>query len=98
MQFPRLESAYTPEEWRVLTLAYYRACQLLHRDPQFHPLAERVVRTIMIFFERGERDFGRLASMTAKRERRSLDDDDWSDAGYLKQLLLARSSRPQHLH
>ncbi|ATU91700.1 hypothetical protein [Phyllobacterium zundukense] len=98
MQFPRFDGVYSQEEWRILALAHHRACQMLERDPQFHPLAERVARTIMIFFERGERDFGRLADMAAKRERRLPEDDDWSDAGFLKQMLLARSGRPQDLH
>ena len=36
-------------DWRILEMAHQRACQILGRDPKFHPLAEQVARTVMIF-------------------------------------------------
>jgi hypothetical protein len=68
MPFSTIDHDYTQEELRILERAHRRACKFLGRDPLLHPLAERVALTIMIFFERGERDFGRLAGMAVKRE------------------------------
>jgi hypothetical protein len=98
MQSSFQDSYYSQEEWHIFTRAYHRACLLLGRDPQFHPLGERVMRSIMIFYERGEHDFGRLATMAVKRERQLPEDDNWSDANYLKLVLGVRPNRRQHLH
>jgi len=68
MLYPPFDRSYSEEDWLILERAHRRACMLLDRDPRFHPLAERVACTIMILFERGERDFGRLATMAVKRE------------------------------
>ena len=68
MPFSTFDHDYTQEELRIMGRAHRRACQFLGRDPLLHPLAERVALTVMIFFERGERDFGRLAGMAVKRE------------------------------
>ena len=70
MPFSTIDHDYTQEELRILQRAHRRACDFLGRDPLVHPLAERMALTIMVFFERGERDFGRLAGMTVKRELR----------------------------
>ena len=59
---------YSPAAWRILELAHRKACAVLDRDPEYHPLAERIAYAIMIFFERGERDFGRLSRMAVKHE------------------------------
>lgn len=68
MPIPGFDHIYSEDDWRILEKAYRRACVLLDRDPKLHPLAARVARSVMVFFDRGERDFGRLASMAAKRE------------------------------
>lgn len=98
MQLTYSDTIYSPEEWRTLALAYFKACRLLDRDPRSHHLAERVVRTIMILYERGEHGFGRLATMAAKREHHLSDFDDWADGGHVKDLLFARTRRPLCLH
>lgn len=59
---------YSEDDWRIPETAHRRACVLLDRDPKLHPFAARVAHSVMIFFDRGERDFGRLAAMAAKRE------------------------------
>lgn len=64
----RFDRMYSPADWRILELAHRKACAMLDRDPEYHPLAERVAYAVMIFFERGERDFGRLSRMAVKHE------------------------------
>ena len=68
MPFSTFDHDYTQDDLRILGRAHRRACQFLGRDPLLHPMAERMALTIMIFVERGERDFGRLAGMAVKRE------------------------------
>ena len=69
MPIPGFDRFYTQNDWRVLDLAHRRASLILGRDPKTHPHANRLARAIMIFFNSGETDFGRLASMAVKRER-----------------------------
>ncbi|MBZ9657307.1 hypothetical protein [Phyllobacterium lublinensis] len=68
MRFSTFDIGYSQQDSRTLEWAHCRACFLLGRDPSLDPLAERVALSIIIFFERGERDFGRLACMAVKRE------------------------------
>jgi hypothetical protein len=68
MAIPGFDHIYSKDDWRILETAHRRACVLLDRDPKLHPFAARVARSVMIFFDRGERDFGRLAAMAAKCE------------------------------
>jgi hypothetical protein len=68
MAIPGFDHIYSEDDWRILERAHRRACTLLDCDPKLHPFAARVARTVMVFFDRGERDFGRLAAMAAKRE------------------------------
>jgi hypothetical protein len=61
------ENVYSDAHLRILNLAYDRVCTLLGLDP-FDASGERIVLSIMMFFDRGEHDFGRLATMVVKRE------------------------------
>jgi hypothetical protein len=97
MSFPPFDKSYSQEEWLILERAHRRACMLLDRDPRFHPLAERVAFTIMVFFERGEHDFGRLATMAVKREHGLLRAERRSGAR-TPAMLWSASNRPKYLH
>jgi hypothetical protein len=98
VRFSNSNTVYSQADWRILELAHRKACALLDRDPKFDPLAERVALTIMILFERGERDFGLLAQMAAKRERSLLRSDIGSDEIAMASMFLAGSTRPRYLH
>lgn len=89
---------YSPAEWRILELAHRRACTMLDRDPQFHPLAERVACAIIFFFERGERDFGRLASMTVRREQSLLKTNSGSASIIQLSSVRLGCDPPRYLH
>ncbi|CAN7469963.1 hypothetical protein LJR231_003184 [Phyllobacterium sp. LjRoot231] len=68
MPIPGFDRFYSQNDWRILEEAHRRASRILDRDPKYHPHANRLARAIMIFFNSGETDFGRLASMAVKRE------------------------------
>jgi hypothetical protein len=68
MSYPRFGRCYSEYDWWVLEQAHKRASKMLGRDPKKHPHANRLARSIMLFFNAGERDFGRLATMGFKRE------------------------------
>jgi len=98
MVFSSFDTIYSQADWRILELAHRKACALLGRDPRFDPLAERVALTVMTFFERGERDFGRLARMAAKREHRLVIANKGSEQSVSRSTLFGKSDRPRNLH
>ena len=81
-------------DWRILEKAHQRACQIFGRDPKFHPLAEQVARTVMMFFARGERDYGKLAGMTVKREIRLFEFETDTMRTNVRDMSMIIASRP----
>jgi hypothetical protein len=98
MPIPGFDRFYTQNDWRILELAHRRASRILDRDPKTHPHANRLARAIMIFFNSGETDFGRLASMAVKRELSLSKTTDESIDISLVCMPRQRSERPKHLH
>jgi hypothetical protein len=68
LPFSRFDRYFSKDDRRILELAYLRACHFLDRDPEHSSHADRLARTIITFFDQGQRDFGRLAGMAVKRE------------------------------
>ena len=73
MPFSRFDRYFSKDDCRILGLAYQRACHLLGRHPKHSSHADRLARTILTFFDQGQRDFGRLAGMAVKRELQAKD-------------------------
>ncbi|TXR46362.1 hypothetical protein FVA77_25405 [Phyllobacterium endophyticum] len=85
-----IDDLYSRDEWRILELAHQKACRTLERDPRSHPYAERLVCLIMILFERGERDYRKLADLAVKREINLLEAEyqDETGSGFAEELMV----------
>ena len=98
MLHSRIDHISSEDDWRILEKAHQRACQILGCNPKFDPLAEQVARTVIMFFARGERDYGRLAGMTAKREISLFAFETGSMRTNVRDLSMIIASRPKFLH
>lgn len=92
-----LDDLYSERDLLVLNRAQKRASSILGRDPKHDPHADRLAKTILRFFLRGERDFGRLAGMAVKCELDLMKVEKGTDTD---ELGAWRSSgeHPKHLH
>ncbi|MDR6636345.1 hypothetical protein J2X72_005161 [Phyllobacterium sp. 1468] len=98
MLYSSIDHISSENDWRILEKAHQRACQILGRDPKYHPLAEQVARTVMMFFARGERDYGRLAAMTVKREINLFEFETETIGSNVRDMSMIMASRPKYFH
>jgi len=69
MPFSRTDSStYSSADWRIMERAHKQASALLKRSPKTDERANRLARTIMMFYDRGMRDPDLIAAVAANRE------------------------------
>ena len=69
MPFSRTEQlTYSSADWQIMEHAFAQASALLKRSPKTDQRANRLTRTVMMFFDRGMRDPDLIAAVAANRE------------------------------
>ena len=69
MPFSRTEQlTYSSADWQTMEHAFAQASALLKRSPKTDQRANRLARTVMMFFDRGMRDPDLIAAVAANRE------------------------------
>jgi hypothetical protein len=59
---------YSEDDWQIMENAHRKACERLGQDPAFYEHNDRLARTIMKLFDKGARDYEKIASIAAHRE------------------------------
>ena len=69
MPFSRAERpTYSSSDWQIMEHAFAQASALLKRPHKTDHRANRLARTVMMFFDRGMRDPDLIAAVAANRE------------------------------
>ncbi|MHC1549055.1 hypothetical protein [Phyllobacterium sp. K27] len=72
MPFTKRDSNYDETEWRMMELAYVRACEILRVDHKFYAYRNDLARHVMKLFNSGIRETELLAKAAAESDRNLL--------------------------
>lgn len=74
MPFAKRDSNYDETDWRMMELAYVRACEILRVDPRIYAYRNDLARHVMKLFNSGIRETELLAKAAAESDRNLLAD------------------------
>lgn len=69
MPFTKRDPDYDETDWRLMELAYVRACEILRVDPRFYAYRYDLARNVMKLFNSGIRETELLAKAAADSDR-----------------------------